>query len=66
MVKAGQHARLAAEPLGKSRVGGEGFGQHLQGDPTFQLGLARLVDRAHAAGPDQFHYLQLRERGGHR
>ena len=61
MVQPGQGARLAAEPLREIRIAPRGGGKHLERDPAVQSRLPGLVDRAHAALPEQFDDFQVRE-----
>ena len=45
-------ARLAVEALAELRVGRERLGEDLDGDRAIEARVARLVDLAHAAGPE--------------
>ena len=50
MLKRGDGARFALEPLTEIGVGGERSGQDLDGDEAIEPDVAGLVDLAHAAG----------------
>ena len=52
MVERGQHLRFALETGEAIRIAREGVRQDLQRDLAIQLGIARAIDLAHAAGPE--------------
>ena len=51
MVERGEHLRFALEPGESFGVAGEGVRQDLDRDVAIQLGIARAIHLAHAAGP---------------
>ena len=64
MIQAREYAALAIEALGELWIVRERIGQQLEGDEAVEVRLPRLEDEAHAAAPDQFEDLQLRESDG--
>jgi hypothetical protein len=50
MLKRGDGARLALEPLSEIGIGGERRGEDLDGDEAIEPDVPRLVHLAHAAG----------------
>jgi len=61
MVELGEGAGLAGETVGEGGIVAEGAGEDFQRDEAVELALARAIDRAHAAAPDDLENLQLRE-----
>ena len=62
VIEPGEDAGLAVEAFLEGGVGcPRSWPEDLQGDEAVELGLAHLVNRAHAAGPDQFEDLEVRE-----
>jgi hypothetical protein len=57
----GQHAGLAVEALDEGGIPGEIVREDFQRHQAVELRLAGLVNRAHAAGPDEFEDFQLGE-----
>ena len=53
MLERGDGPRFALEPLTEIGVGGERRGQDFDGDEAIEPDVARLVDLAHAAGPQR-------------
>ena len=53
MVEAGENLRLTLEPGEAIRIGGEGFGEDLQGDLALELGVGGLIHLPHAALADE-------------
>ena len=53
----GERLRLALEPRSTFAVQGDAVGQHLDGDVTIQLRVARAKHLAHAANADERHDL---------
>ena len=53
MIERGEQLRFALEPRETIRVADEGVGQHLDRDVAAQLGVARAIDLAHAAGAER-------------
>jgi hypothetical protein len=65
MIERGEHLRLAFEPGEAVGVGREEVRQDLDGDVTVQLRVARLVNLAHAAGPDgRQHFIRAEASAG--
>jgi hypothetical protein len=52
VVERREHSRFALETGEAIRIAGEGVRQDLQRDLAIQLGIARAVHLAHAAGPE--------------
>jgi len=52
MVQGGEHLRLALEPGEPVLIEREGLGEDLQRDVATELGVARPIHIAHAAGVD--------------
>ena len=64
VVQAREHAALAVEALGKTRVLRQLVGKQFQRDEAIEMRLAGLEDETHAAPANKFENLKLREGGG--
>ena len=53
MIEGCHRAGFAFEPLSSVGIASEMSPQHLHGDGAIQAGVARAIDFAHSAGPDQ-------------